>query len=52
MPFPPAGATDILGRALAQKLGETLGTQVVVENKPGADGTFGSAEAAKAAPDG
>lgn len=52
VPFPPAGATDILGRTLAQKLGEVMGTQVVVDNKPGAGGTFGSAEAAKAAPDG
>jgi tripartite-type tricarboxylate transporter receptor subunit TctC len=52
VPFPPAGATDILGRTLAQKLGEALGAQVVVENKPGAGGALGSAEAARAAPDG
>jgi tripartite-type tricarboxylate transporter receptor subunit TctC len=52
VPFPPAGATDILGRTLAQKLGEALGTQIVVENKPGAGGSLGSGEAARAAPDG
>ncbi len=52
IPFPPGGATDILGRVLAQKLGEQLGQQVVVENRPGAGGAIGSELAAKAAPDG
>ncbi len=52
VPFPPAGATDILGRTLAQKLSDALGQQVVVENKPGAGGTIGSDAVAKAAPDG
>ncbi len=52
VPFPPAGATDILGRTLAQKLGEALGQQVIVENKPGAGGTIGSDAVAKAAADG
>ena len=52
IPFPPGGATDIFGRVLAQKLGELVGQQVVVENRPGAGGTIGSDMVAKAAPDG
>ncbi len=52
VPFPPAGATDIVGRIVAQKLGERLGQAVVVENKPGAGGSIGSDLAAKSAPDG
>jgi tripartite-type tricarboxylate transporter receptor subunit TctC len=52
VPFPPAGATDILGRTLAQKLSDALGQPVVVENKPGAGGAIGSDMVAKAAPDG
>ena len=52
VPFPAGGATDILGRAMAQKLSETLGAQVIVDNKPGAGGTIGSDLAAKAPPDG
>lgn len=50
--FPPAGATDILARAIGQKLSESLGQPVLVENKPGAGGFIGLAQAAKAAPDG
>ena len=52
VPFPPAGATDVLGRAIAQKLSEGLGQPVVVENRPGAGSTIGSDIVAKAAPDG
>jgi tripartite-type tricarboxylate transporter receptor subunit TctC len=52
IPFPPAGATDVLGRALGQKLSEALGQPVVVENRPGAGSTIGSDLVAKSAPDG
>jgi len=52
VPFPPAGATDIVGRIVAQKLSERLGQSVVVENRPGAGGTIGSDLTAKSAPDG
>ena len=50
--FPAGGSTDIVGRVVAQKLGERLGQAVVVENKGGAGGTIGTDAAAKAAPDG
>ena len=52
VPFPPAGATDIVGRIVAQKLSERLGQPVVVENKPGAGGSIGSDLVAKSAADG
>lgn len=52
VPFPAGGATDILARAVSQKLSERLGQSVVVDNKPGAGGTLGSDLAAKATPDG
>jgi tripartite-type tricarboxylate transporter receptor subunit TctC len=53
VPYPPGTSTnDILGRALAQRLGPVLGQQVVVENRAGASGTLGSELAAKSAPDG
>jgi tripartite-type tricarboxylate transporter receptor subunit TctC len=52
IPFPAGGATDILGRLFAQKLGTALGQQVVVDNKPGAGGTLGSDIVAKAPADG
>jgi tripartite-type tricarboxylate transporter receptor subunit TctC len=52
VPFPPAGATDIVGRIVAQKLSERLGQPVVVENRPGAGGSLGSDLAAKSPADG
>jgi tripartite-type tricarboxylate transporter receptor subunit TctC len=52
VPFPPAGATDILGRLMAERFGEYWGARVIVENKPGAGGNIGTEQAAKSAPDG
>ena len=50
--FAPGGSTDIVGRIVAQRLGERLGQTVVVENKAGAGGTIGADLTAKAPPDG
>ena len=52
VPFPPGGSTDILSRALGQKLSEGLAQPVLIDNRPGAGGSIGSEAAAKAAPDG
>lgn len=52
VPFPPGGTTDVLARAVAQKLGPVLGQSVIVDNKPGAGATLGAGLAAKSAPDG
>ena len=51
-PFPPAGAVDIASRATAHELSRILGQPVAVENKPGAGGNLGGAEAARSAADG
>lgn len=50
--FPPGGSTDIVARLVAAKMSEGFGKTVVVENKPGAVGSIGSADVAKSAPDG
>ena len=52
VPFPAGGNTDIYARPIAQKLGELLGQQVIVDNRPGAGGSIGSELVAKAPPDG
>jgi len=52
VPFPPGGATDISARLIGEKLTEIWGHQVVIENRGGAGGSVGAAEAARAAPDG
>ena len=52
VPFPAGGSTDVIARQLAQRLGNTLGQQFIVENKAGAGGNIGTDAVAKAAPDG
>ncbi len=52
VPFPPGGGNDIVGRIVAQRLGESFGQQVIVDNRGGAGGTLGTDLAARAAPDG
>jgi tripartite-type tricarboxylate transporter receptor subunit TctC len=52
VPFPPGGGTDALARILVPKLTETLGQQVIVDNRGGAQGGVGTALGARAAPDG
>jgi tripartite-type tricarboxylate transporter receptor subunit TctC len=52
VPFPAGGGTDIVGRVLGQKLHESLGQPVVIDNRSGAGGTLGTALAAKSSPDG
>src|SRR5450756_680570 len=50
--YTPAGTTDILARAIGQKLTEAWGQPVIIDNRPGANGNIGTEYAAKAAPDG
>lgn len=52
MPFPPGGPTDILGRLLASRLTESMGQNVLVDNRPGGGGAIGGQVAAKSPPDG
>ncbi|MEN3363648.1 MAG: hypothetical protein V7606_922 [Burkholderiales bacterium] len=52
VPFPPGGQTDVVGRLMADKLSKALGQPVIVENRPGVNGSLGSDLVARAAPDG
>jgi tripartite-type tricarboxylate transporter receptor subunit TctC len=52
VPYPPGGPTDIVARLIGQKLGERVGQQVIIDNRPGAGGNVGAALVARAAPDG
>src|SRR6187455_716547 len=52
VPFAPGGPADVLGRLIGQKLGEDLGQQVVIDNRPGANTIIGAQTVAKAKPDG
>ncbi len=52
VPFSAGGTTDLLARAIGQQLGQKWGVSVVIENKPGAGGNIGTAQVARAAPDG
>src|ERR671926_199159 len=52
VPYPPGGGTDVIARIVQSRLPETLGQQVIIENRGGAGGALGTGEAAHAAPDG
>lgn len=52
VPFSAGSGTDVISRAMADKLSEALGQSIVIENRPGAGGTLGAANVAKANPDG
>src|SRR3979409_270608 len=52
VPFPAGGTTDIVARLVAQRMSETMGQPVVIENRGGAGGALGAGEVAKSPPDG
>src|ERR1700738_1239558 len=52
IPFAPGGSTTIVGRGVADKMGELLGEKIVIDNRPGAGGTVGTQAVAKNKPDG
>ena len=52
VPFPPGGSTDTLARSIGAEMQKKLGQTVIVDNKAGATGTIGTAQVARAAPDG
>ncbi|HTE82569.1 MAG TPA: tripartite tricarboxylate transporter substrate-binding protein, partial [Reyranella sp.] len=52
IPFTPGGSTTIVGRGVADKMGELLGEKIIVDNRPGAGGTVGTRAVAKSDPDG
>jgi len=52
VPFTPGAASDVMGRIVATRLGEILGQQIVIDNRPGAGGLIGSQLTRDAAPDG
>ena len=52
VPFAAGGSTDVVGRALAERMRALLGQPVIIENVSGADGTIGTGRAARARPDG
>lgn len=52
LPYPPGGGTDIVARLLSQKMSQSMGQPVIVDNKPGASTIIGTDQVAKAAPDG
>src|SRR5687768_9677408 len=52
VPYAAGGGVDLTGRIVAAKLSQQLGQSVVIENRPGADGTIGADYVAKASPDG
>lgn len=52
VPFPPGGATDVIGRIMADKIGQIWGQTIIVDNKPGAGGNIGVSAAARSEPNG
>ena len=52
VPFPPGGSTDVAARSVAERLSASLGQQVIVDNRAGANGAIGTTEVARASPDG